>query len=390
MDEYNSTAMAQADIPQLTNMLPDTQKIDFTKLSDEQRNKINKIVSSVPVLDSNAVAAFGNEAQRKMNSYLDELLRGIKVCDAGEAGVITMELAKHIKSMNLPKMKAEAEGKDWVVNLPLIGKQMSAIRYFIASHEEIVKQLDDLEKKALREIGNLMASNANLDKLAETTLNNIRELELYLAAGQSILVRAKADFVKKRESLQGSNDLIAMAQLRDQAEHINAFEARLLKMHIAFTDALTSIPQIRLNQEAARIEINNIMDTIQFDIPRLKSGIIRVASLKQILDASKETKEKREITRQIGAIGAEALDQAYTQAKLSQGDGAEDIAILAATADKILETMAKGVKIDEENRQKNAESEKQLSEIKLKLFEGMKANTEEVINSMEQGGPNEL
>jgi Uncharacterized protein involved in tellurite resistance len=382
MDEYNTAIQPRVDIPGLTNAMPDSQKIDFTRLSDEQRSMVNKIVASVPVLDSNAVATFGNEAQRKMNSYLDELLKGIRVCDAGQAGVITMELAKHIKSMNLPKMKAEAEGKDWLINLPIIGKQMSAIRYFIASHEEIVKQLDELERKAQREIGKLMANNASLDKLAEATLNNIRELELYLAAGQSILVRSKADFVKRKESMEGSNDLIAMADLRDRAEHINAFEARLLKMHIAFTDALTSIPQIRLNQEAARIEINNIMDTIQFDIPRLKSGILRVASLKQILDANKETKARREITRQIGALGADALDEAYTQAKMTQGDGAEDIAILAATADKILETMAKGVKIDEENRQKNADAQQQLNDIKIKLYEGLKANTEEVINSM--------
>lgn len=382
MSEYGSMVRAQTDIPELVNAMSDAQKINFTKLTEEQRNRVNKIVATIPVLDSNAVATFGNEAQRRMNGYLDELLKGIKVCDAGQAGVITMELAKHIKSMNLPKMKAEAEGKDWVINLPIIGKQMSAIRYFIASHEEIIKQLAELEQKAQREIGKLMASNANLDKLAEATLANIRELELYLAAGQVILLRSKADFAKRKEALKDSKDLIAIAQLRDMAEQINAFEARLLKMHIAFTDALTSIPQIRLNQEAARIEINNIMDTIQFDIPRLKSGIIRVASLKQILDASKETKARREITRQIGALGADALDEAYTQAKLSQGEGAEDIAILAATADKILETMAKGVKIDEENRQKNAQAEQQLNEIKMKLYNGLMANTEEVINSM--------
>lgn len=381
MDSEKLMIRTQIDMPKLQNALQETQKVNFTKLNEEQRVKVSRIIETVPVLDSNTVATFGNDAQRKMNDYLDELLKGIKVCDAGEAGIITMELAKHIKSMNLPKMKSEAEGKDWAVNLPIIGKKLSAIRYFIASHEEIVKQLDELEDKAQREIGKLMASNASLDKLAEATLENIKELELYLAAGQSILFRAKAEFMKVRDNMQ-ENDLIEMAKLRDMAEQINAFEARLLKMHIAFTDSLTAIPQIRLNQEAARIEINNIIDTLQFDIPRLKSGIIRIASLKKILEASKETKARREITRQIGSLGADALDAAYTSAKQSQGDGIEDIAILAATADKILETMAKGVKIDQENRIKNEQAQKQLGEIKSKLYTGLKANTEDIVNSM--------
>jgi uncharacterized protein YaaN involved in tellurite resistance len=381
MDEYKSNEQTQTMIPELVNALSENQKVNFTKFSDEQRKRIAQISSTVAVLDSTAVTGFGVEAQRRMNGYLDELLKGIRTCEVGEAGEITMELAKHIKSMNLPKMKEEAEGKDWFADtfgsMPLIGKHLSSMRYFIASHEEIIKHLSEIEAKAQREAGKLTASNEKLDQLITYTIGNVKDLELYLAAGQSVLMKARADFSKQKEALQ-SDDALAVAQLRDMAEQINAFEARLLRMHVAFTDALISIPQIRLNQEAGRIEIRNIMDTVLFDIPRLKSAIIRVASLKQILNASKETEARREITRQIGQIGTEALDKAYTQAKLSQGTGAEDVAYLAATADKLLETINKGVQIDAENRQKRAQAEQDLSNIQSKLLAGLKANAEEI------------
>jgi uncharacterized protein YaaN involved in tellurite resistance len=381
MEEYQSTLQTEISFPELYNSLKDNQKINFTKFTDEQRKRIAQIASSVAVLDSNAVTGFGVEAQRRMNGYLDELLKGIKTYEVGEAGEITMELAKHIKSMNLPKMKEEVEGKDWFAgtfgNLPLIGKHLSAIRYFLASHEEILKHLSEIENRAQREAGKLTANNAKLDQLITYTVSNVKELELYLAAGQSVLMKARADFMKKKEEIQG-DDPIAVAQLRDMVEQINAFEARLLRMHVAFTDALISIPQIRLNQEAGRIEIRNIMDTVLFDIPRLKSAIIRVASLRQIINASKEKEARREITRQIGEIGNDALDKAYTQAKLSQGTGAEDVAYLAATADKLLETINKGVQIDEENRHKRAQAERDLSNIQQKLLVGLKANAEEI------------
>lgn len=384
MDQYKSMSETRLEVPVLANALGERQKINFTKFTEEQRAKVMQIASTVAVLDSTAVTNFGVDAQRRMNTYLDELLKGIRTNEVGEAGEITMELAKHIKSMNLPKMKEEAEGKDWFAgtfgNLPLIGKHLSAIRYFIASHEEILKHLSEIEAKAQREAGKLTASNAKLDQLINYTIGNVKELELYLAAGQSILLKARADFNRQRENLD-SNDPLAVAQLRDMVEQINAFEARLLRMHVAFTDALISIPQIRLNQEAGRIEIRNIMDTVLFDIPRLKSAIIRVASLNQILNASKETEARREIARQIGQIGTEALDKAYTQAKLSQGSGAEDVAYLAATADKLLETINKGVQIDEDNRRKRAEAEQNLSNIQNKLLEGLKANAEQLSRS---------
>jgi uncharacterized protein YaaN involved in tellurite resistance len=381
MEDYKSASQVQTAFPVLANTMTESHKINFTKFTDEQRKRITQIAATVAVLDSNAVTGFGVEAQRRMNSYLDELLKGIRTYEVGEAGEITMELAKRIKSMNLPKMKEEAEGKDWFAStlgsLPLIGKHLSSIRYFIASHEEIIKHLSEIENRAQREAGKLTASNAKLDQLITYTIGNVKELELYLAAGQSILLKAKADFNRQKESID-SSDHLAVAQHRDMAEQINAFEARLLRMHVAFTDALISIPQIRLNQEAARIEIRNIMDTVLFDIPRLKSAIIRVASLKQILNASKETEARRQIARQIGEIGTEALDKAYTQAKLSQGTGAEDVAYLAATADKLLETINKGVQIDQDNRQKRAQAEQDLSNIQNKLLAGLQANAEEI------------
>jgi len=281
-------------------------------------------------------------------------------------------------------MKQETDGQDWVAStfgkLPVIGKWFSALRYFQLTHQEITKHLTEIENKAQREMGKLAATNAKLDQLAEHTLENLKDLELYLAAGQSVLMRARADFNNRKNEILQSNDPIALTQLRDAAEQINAFEARLLRMHIAFTDALTAIPQIRVSQEAARIEGRNIMDTILFDLPRLKSAIIRVASLNQIISASKANEARRQLAREIGTIGAEALDEAYTRAKQSQGNGIEDVAVLAATADKLLETIAKGVQIDEDNRQKRQIAERQLGDIKGKLLEGLRANAREVVN----------
>jgi len=377
-------AQTQIGLPELAYVMKDDAKINIAKFDNQQRQRILEIASTVGVLDSAAVTGFGVEVQQRMNSFLDQLLQGIRTYEVGASGELTIELAKNIKVMNLRKMKQETDGQDWVAStfgkLPVIGKWFSALRYFQLTHQEITKHLTEIENKAQREMGKLAATNAKLDQLAEHTLENLKDLELYLAAGQSVLMRARADFNNRKNEILQSNDPIALTQLRDAAEQINAFEARLLRMHIAFTDALTAIPQIRVSQEAARIEGRNIMDTILFDLPRLKSAIIRVASLNQIISASKANEARRQLAREIGTIGAEALDEAYTRAKQSQGNGIEDVAVLAATADKLLETIAKGVQIDEDNRQKRQIAERQLGDIKGKLLEGLRANAREVAN----------
>jgi uncharacterized protein YaaN involved in tellurite resistance len=65
-------------LPALANVLPDGQKINLTKFDDPQRQRITDIASTVGILDSAAVTSFGVEAQRKMNSFLDQLLQGIR------------------------------------------------------------------------------------------------------------------------------------------------------------------------------------------------------------------------------------------------------------------------------------------------------------------------
>jgi uncharacterized protein YaaN involved in tellurite resistance len=381
----NDTAVLEKgvnDIPGLANSMTENQKINLAKFDEVQRARISQIVASVGELDSAAVTSFGAEKQMQMNAFLDDLLKGIRTSEVGEAGAITLDLAKHIKGMNLAEVKKEVEGTDWVANsfgkLPGIGKYISALRCFQLNHVEVVNYLQEIQDRAQREMGKLAATNTKLDQLVDRTIENLKDMEFYLAAGQSILMRAKAKFASKQAELAQSSDQVALMKLRDDAEQINAFEARLLRMHIGFTDALLSVPQIRLTQEAARIEARNIMDTILFDLPRLKSAILRVASLKQINDASKETEARHEITRQIGVIGSDMLDEAYTKAKESQGSGAGDVAVLAQTADKLLETIAKGIQIDEENRQKRQATEQQLGEIKTKLLDGLRTNAKEL------------
>src|SRR5271165_5808057 len=74
----------------LASVLPDSQKINLTKFDDSQRQRITDIASTVGVLDSAAVTSFGVEAQRKMNSFLDQLLQGIRTYEVGQAGALTI------------------------------------------------------------------------------------------------------------------------------------------------------------------------------------------------------------------------------------------------------------------------------------------------------------
>jgi uncharacterized protein YaaN involved in tellurite resistance len=371
-------------MPVLADALPDSQLIPLDKFDAAQRKRIAEIADTVAMADSNSIMMFGAEPQRRLNAFLDDMLKGVRTDEAGVAGELIVELASAIKGINLPKMKEEIAGQGGLAGvlakLPVVGAHFSALRHFQQTRKEIHEHLDRIEKKASVEMGRLQAENAAADARARETLANLRELEVHLAAGQVALVKARHDFAVLKSTVETMQpaDPVLFSTLRDLAEQINAFETRLVRMNIAIANAMVTIPQIRTTQEAARIEIRNIMDAMLFDMPRLKGAVLQVAALNQINKAAASTEARRRVAREIGQIGADALDQAYTNAKLSQGGAADDVQVLETVAGRLLDTISKGAKISEDNRGRREEAQKRIEALKVKLVEGLRAGAEQI------------
>ncbi len=387
MADIQTAETERYSLPVLANALPDNQLISLKKFDEAARKRIAEIAATVSMSDSNSVMTFGAEPQRRMNAFLDDMLKGVRTDEAGAAGELILELATNIKAINLPKMKEEVSGHEGVAGmlgkLPVIGSHFSALRHFQQSRKQIQEHLEQIERKAAVEMGRLQAENAAADARARETQVNLRDLEVYLAAGQQALLKARADFAAFKTKVEAVKppDPVQFSELRDMAEQIDAFETRLVRMNVAIIDAMVAIPQIRTAQEAARIEIRNIMDAMLFDMPRLKGAILQVAALNQINKAAASTEARRRVTREIGQMGADALDQAYTNAKLSQGNAAADVEALETIANRLLDTIGKGTKSSEDNRRKREEAQKRIETLKVKLVEGLRASARQIEHS---------
>ena len=369
-----------ASLPTLAQRLAPSDIVDPSRFDDARRGQAAAIAAAVSVSDSNTIATFGAGPQRKLSSFLDQLLAGTRADDVGLAGALVTELATDIKALDLPGIKREAEGAPGLLaRLPIVGKRYSALRRFRAMHTGITTHLATIEQRAEMHLGKLKATNAATDRLLDATEDNLREIELWVAAGQQALLRMRAEFEAERTALADNRDLVRVAKLRDMGEQIDAFETRLVRMHVAFTRGLLAIPQIRTAQAAGRIEIQNTLDTILFDLPDLKAAIVRVAALHQISRASDATAARRKIARELQSIGVDALDRAYTTAKRTQGDMEGDVQVLTEVTDKMLATLDRGLQIDRDNRAKRAQAVEQLGDVRQRLLEGLRAHADNVV-----------
>jgi uncharacterized protein YaaN involved in tellurite resistance len=367
-------------VPALKLKLTDGDLVDTRRFDEERRAQVDLVAAGVSVDDSNSIATFGAGPQRKLSGFLDQLLATTRADEIGMAGALVTELATDIKALDLPAVKREAEGHTALIGrLPVVGRYYSAMRRFRALHTKITGHMAEIERRAETHLGKLKASNAGLDRMLDATEENLRALEVWVAGGQVALQRMAAAFEAQRAALANQRDPVAYARLRDQVEQITAFETRLARMHVAFTRGILSIPQIRVAQQAGRIEIQNTLDTILFDLPDLKAAIVRVAALHQITRAADATAARRRITRELQEIGAQELDDAYAAAKQSQGDVLSDVENLAHVTDRMLATIAKGLQLDRQNRVKREQAVEQLGEVRTRLLEGMRAHADHAL-----------
>jgi hypothetical protein len=104
-----------------------------------------------------------------------------------------------------------------------------------------------------------------------------------------------------------------------------------------------------------------------------------VAALNQISRASEATQARRRITRELQEIGVDALDRAYTTAKLTQGDMGSDVANLARVTERMLGILDRGMQIDQDNRGKREEAMRQLGDVRARLVEGLRASKHKMV-----------
>lgn len=349
---------------------------------DARRKRAMEVAAGVGSGDSTSMAVFGTAPQRKLSGFLDQLLASTGTNEIGVAGELVVELATSLKRLGLPAMKREAEGVGaFLSRLPAVGRYFSALRRFRAMQRGVLAHLTEIERKAELHLGRLKATNAGLDKLLDATEDNLRDLEVYIAGGQQAALRMRAEHAALRTEVQASRDPVRMARLRDMSEQINAFETRLVRMQIAFTRGILAIPQIRTAQQAGRIEIQNTLDTVLFDLPDFKGAIVRVAALERIGRAADATAARRKITRELQEIGIDALDSAYTKAKASQGDMADDVTSLAQVSDRMISIINRGVEMDRANRVKRDEAVQQIGEVRARLLDSLRDHADRALQA---------
>ena len=334
--------------------------ITRTSFTAAQLTEIVGIAQATSVANTASIMTFGAAPQQKLSRYLDELLGDSTIGAAGVGGEITTELSRGIDRMNLRKMRLEVDGKDMVARIfggwPIIGKYVSALRAFMLDRSLIVAEFDRIQSRAQGEQTRLIDATSKFDGLIRHMEGMLKDVEVHIAAGEDVRDREHKVYVLERSALMAvpvsDRDPARVGRFRDHGERLIQFEVRLLNLAKAYLEGIQGIPEIRNLAKSSEIEIQNVMESILSDIPRLKRAVLQMVGLTDLRKAREGTAARRKLSNEMAEIASEASSRAYLEAKESQGDFADELDRLDRQAALLLATLKKGSEIDLANKVK--------------------------------------
>jgi len=339
-------------------------------LTPEEQARVDAIRESIDVTDAQMVLQYGLTAQNKISAFTDSLLADVRTRDTGEAGQALTSLLGKVRELNVDALAKGTSGS----RIPLVGKLMDGFKRFEARYEKLSSSLEKLITGLERTRMGLLKDLTVLDKMYELNLEYLRQLDLYIAAGDETLEELNTRRLPAMEvGVRASQDPLVAQQLADFRQAGLRFERRLHDLKLTRTIAIQSAPQIRLIEANNQGLVEKIQTSVTNTIPLWKNQIIIALSLYRQQQALAVQKAVTDTTNELLAKNAEMLRTGSAEVARETERGIVDIETLRKVNDDLIATLEETIRIQDEGHARRVQAEVELlrlqSELRKKLVD---------------------
>lgn len=337
--------------------------------SPEELSQIEAFSKQIDLSNSSAILNYGVGAQRKLSSFAEKALEGVRTKDMGEAGNMITKLNAELRNLDFDDNDKglKAIFKKGANRLATLKAKYSKIETNI---NEITTELEKHEITLLKDI-------AMLDQMYEANLAYFKELSMYIAAGKKKLdetrntelvsLQNKAKESGLAEDIQAATDLAGMC---------DRFEKKITDLQITRTIALQTAPQIRTVQGSNTQMAEKIQSTIVNVIPLWKNQMVIAIGVEHSNQAAKAQREVSDMTNELLRKNADALKLATIETAKESERSIVDMETIKHTNEQLITTMDEVLRIQAEGKERRRAAEQELSqiehELKAKLLEASK------------------
>ena len=333
-------------------------------LSAADLARVEELKDSVDVTDAQGILGYGLPAQSRIANFADSLLGDVRNKDAGAGGEALSDLLKKVRELDVDSLG----GGSGVARIPIIGKFANTFDRFATRYQKVATGIDRIVDALERARMALLKDMTVLDKMFELNLDYLKQLDIYIAAGERVLEELRATSIPALEAeAAASSDVMVAQRLTDLQQAALRFERRLHDLKLTRMVAVQTAPQIRLIQSNDQNLVEKIQASVLTTIPLWKNQIVIAISLYRQQKALELQKDVSDTTNELLAKNAELLKVGSAKVGKEVERGVIDVETLRKVNADLVATLEETIRIQDEGRTRRAEAEGEIAQLQTDL-----------------------
>ncbi len=330
-------------------------------LTEAELKEVEEFAGKIDLTNADHVMMYGADAQKKISSFADSILEGVKTMDTGDVGD------------TLTKLITELKGFEGATEKPkglraLFTSTKQQIANLKAKYDDVSVNVDKIASSLEQHQVQLLKDIAMFDQLYEINNTYFHELTMYIVAGEKRLKEVReTELAELRAAAQKSGDAMDAQKANDLDAQCDRFEKKLHDLKLTRQISLQMAPQIRLLQNNNAILVERIQSTLVNTLPLWKNQMVLALGLEHSQQAMQAQKAVTDMTNDLLKKNAEKLKQGTLATAKEAERGVIDIETLMQTNQSLIDTIDEVIRIQTEGRQKRAEAEKNLAQMENEL-----------------------
>lgn len=342
----------------------DVTTVDMESLSPEDRAKIDQVMKTIDVTDSQFVLQYGVAAQSQIASFADNILNEVRAKDGGEVGEVLSNLMIRVKDMDVDSLKKGGSG----FKLPFFGGMMDSGKKFAAKYQKLGSEIETITEELDKGRISLLKDISVMDMMFDKNLEYIGNLNLHIAAGTLKLKELRTNVIPVMQAkVQETGDTLEAQKLNDMLQLTDRFEKKIHDLKLSRMIALQTAPQIRLIQNNNQVLVEKIQSSILNTIPLWKNQIVIALSLHRQEKALAMQREVTDTTNMLLSKNSEMLKVSSIGVAKENERGIVDIETLKKVNVDLITTIEETLRIQKEGHEKRMLAEKELLAIENEL-----------------------
>jgi len=351
----NAAAAAQ------TAPAPSSGYLEDVSLTEEEQKMVDEFAEKIDLRDTNVILQYGAAAQKKIASFSDAALEGVKTKDLGTVGNDVAKLVTELKGFDI-------DGEESKGFLGLFKKKVKDITQLKARYDLTEANVDKIVEVLENHQNQLLTDIVMLDKMYDSNLLYFKELTMYILAGKAALERAQTTTLIELQKKAKETGLAEDAQkANDFAALCDRFEKKLHDLELTRTVSMQMAPQIRLIQNSDTLMSEKIQSTINNTIPLWKNQMVLALGMSHSQEAMKAQQLVTDFTNQLIRENAEKLKQSTIEIAQESEKGIVDLESVKFANEQLITSLDEVVRIQEEGREKRRIAENELGQIEATL-----------------------